>query len=157
MKKKITIEYEEFSSKSSLRQEDAMLLEEATKACRLSHSPFPKFRVGAAVRMSNGEILSAANQESAAFPSGLCAERSVLFYAMSKFSGVAVEAIAIVAKQGNRLTALPTRPCGACLQVLADAENRGGAPLKVILGSSRKIEVFSSVHCLIPFSFDNLK
>lgn len=156
MKKKITIEYQEFKSITSLPEDDALLLNEAVSATDLSYSPYSKFRVGAAVRMANGQILKASNQESAAFPSGLCAERSVLFYAFSKYPGVAVEALAIAAKKGKKLTATPTRPCGACIQVMLDAQNRGGKPLKVILGAAEKIEVISSVNDLIPFSFDNL-
>ena len=156
MKKKIVIEYQEFSSADQLSKADAELLKEAVSATELSYSPFSKFRVGAAVRMANGQILKAANQESEAFPSGLCAERSVLFYALSKYPVVAVEALAIAAKKGRRLTATPTRPCGACIQVMLDAQKRGGKPIKIILGAAEKIEVISSVNDLIPFSFDNL-
>lgn len=155
MKKKIVIEYQEFPSADKLPKADAELLKEAISATELSYSPFSKFRVGAAVRMANGQILKASNQESEAFPSGLCAERSVLFYAFSKYPGVAVEALAIAAKKGKKLTQLPTRPCGACIQVMLDAQKRGGKPMKVILGSQEKIEVISSVNDLIPFSFDN--
>jgi len=156
MKKKLTIEYQEFKDISNLSDEDALLLKEAISATALSYSPFSKFRVGAAVRMANGQILKASNQESEAFPSGLCAERSVLFYAFSKYPGVAIDALAIAAKKGRRLTATPTRPCGGCIQVMLDAQKRGGKPIKVILGAEQKIEVISSVNDLIPFSFDNL-
>ena len=139
MKKKIVIEYQEFSSADQLSKADAELLKEAVSATELSYSPFSKFRVGAAVRMANGQILKAANQESEAFPSGLCAERSVLFYALSMYPGVAVEALAIAAKKGRRLTATPTRPCGACIQVMLDAQKRGGKPMKIILRLINKI------------------
>lgn len=155
MKKKITIQYQEFSSAKDLGEKDAELLKEAISACDLSYSPYSNFHVGAAVRMANGQILKASNQESEAFPSGLCAERSVLFYAFSKYPGVAVEALAIAAKKGRKLTKTPTRPCGACIQVMLDAQKRGGKPIKVILGASEKIEVISSINDLIPFSFDN--
>ena len=155
MKKKIVIEYQEFKSISNLSDEDALLLKEAISATELSYSPYSKFHVGAAVRMANGQILKASNQESEAFPSGLCAERAVLFYAMSKYPGVAVEALAIVAKKGRKLTEMPTRPCGACIQVMLDAQKRGGKPMKVILGASQKIEVIPSINDLLPFSFDN--
>lgn len=156
MKKKIVIEYQEVKGLENLREEDALLLKEAISATDLSYSPFSKFRVGAAVRLSNGQILKAANQESAAFPSGLCAERSVLFYALATYPKVAVEALAIAAKKGKKLTSTPTRPCGACIQVMLDAQKRGGKPIKVILGAAEKIEVISSINDLIPFSFDNL-
>ena len=113
--------------------------------------------MGAALRLANGEIVKAANQENEAFPSGLCAERIALFYALSHFPGVAIESIAIAAKRGRRLTETPTRPCGACIQVMLDAQKRGGVPIKVILGSAKKIEVINSINDLIPFSFNNLK
>lgn len=155
MKKKITIQYQEFSSPEDLGEKDSELLKEAVSACDLSYSPYSKFHVGAAVRLANGQILKASNQESEAFPSGLCAERAVLFYALSKYPGVAVEALAIAAKRGRKLTETPTRPCGACIQVMLDAQKRGGKPIKVILGSAGKIEVINSINDLIPFSFDN--
>lgn len=157
MKKKITIEYQEFTSKDQLSKQDAQLLKEAVSACSLSYSPFSNFRVGAALRLANGEIVKAANQENEAFPSGLCAERIALFHALSNFPGVAIESIAIAAKRGRRLTETPTRPCGACIQVMLDAQKRGGVPIKVILGSAKNIEVIGSINDLIPFSFNNLK
>ena len=155
MKKKIVIEYQEFTSAGLLAKDDAELLEAAVSATDFSYSPFSKFRVGAAVRMADGRIFKAANQESEAFPSGMCAERSLLYYVFSKCPDVPIEAMAIVAKKGRKLTATPTRPCGACIQVMLDAQKRGGRPIRVILGAQEKIEVISSVNDLIPFSFDN--
>ncbi|MGM9774795.1 MAG: cytidine deaminase [Candidatus Egerieousia sp.] len=157
MKKEITIEYQELASAAELEADDKRLLDEAERITSASHSPYSGFHVGAAVMLGNGEILSAANQENEAFPSGLCAERSVLFYTFSKFPDVPITAIAIVAKRGDRLTDEPTRPCAACIQVMLDAENRAGKPVKIILGSAGKIEVINSVHDLLPFAFNNLK
>ena len=156
MKKKIVIEYQEFPSADKLSKADAELLREAVSATDFSYSPFSKFKVGAAVRMADGRIFKAANQENEAFPSGMCAERSLLYYVFSKCPGVAIEAMAIAARKGRKLTSTPTRPCGACIQVMLDAQKRGGKPMKVILGAQEKIEVISSVNDLIPFSFDNL-
>lgn len=156
MKKKKVINYQEYSSISELSEQDALLVEEAVAATETSYSPFSKFRVGAAVRLSDGRIYKAANQESEAFPSGMCAERSLLYYVLATFPDVPIVAMAIAAKKGRKLTATPTRPCGACIQVMLDAQNRGGKPIKVILGAAEKIEVISSVNDLIPFSFDNL-
>lgn len=156
MKKKIIIEYQELTSAAELDADDRALLEEAIGITSASHSPYSGFRVGAALRLENGEILSAANQENEAFPSGLCAERSLLFYTFSKYPHTPVTAIAIAAKRGDTLTDEPTRPCGACVQVMLDAEKRAGKPVKVILGSAGRIEVISSVRDLIPFYFDNL-
>lgn len=157
MKKRITIEYDELSSAGELQADDKKLLDEAIRITSSSHSPYSGFHVGAAVRLRNGEILSAANQENEAFPSGLCAERSVLFYTFSRFPDIPITAIAIAAKRGDKLTEEPTRPCAACIQVMLDAENRAGRPVKIILGSAGKIEVIDSVHDLLPFSFNNLQ
>lgn len=157
MKKKIIIEYQELTSVAELDAGDRELFEEAVRITSSSHSPYSGFHVGAALRLENGEILSAANQENEAFPSGLCAERSLLFYTFSKYPDTPVSTIAIAAKRGDRLTDEPTRPCGACIQVMLDAEKRAGRPVKVILGSAGKIEVIGSVRDLIPFSFNNLE
>lgn len=156
MKKKISIEYQEFKFLDELKSEDQLLLQDAIKACDKSYSPFSRFKVGAAVKLANGEVVTAANQESEAFPSGLCAERSALFYTLSNYPKVPVVAIAIAAKKGAKLMDNPTRPCAACVQVMLDAQKRGGQPIKVILGGGKKIEIINSINDLLPFSFDNL-
>lgn len=156
MKKKITIEYQVLESAKELDYADNELLNRAIKIADVAHSPYSQFNVGAAVRMDNGEILAASNQENEAFPSGLCAERSVIFYAFSKYPDSFITEIAIAAKHTGTLTAEPTRPCGACIQVMLDAEKRGKKPIKVILGSANQIEVISSIRDLLPFSFENL-
>lgn len=156
MNKKIVIEYTEMASAKELNKEDSELLKRAEEVICASYAPFSKFHVGAAVRMSNGEILAASNQENEAFPSGLCAERSVIFYAHSKYPECAITAIAIAAKHSGKLTEEPTRPCGACIQVMLESEKRGRKPIRVILGSAGKVEIINSIHDLLPFSFENL-
>lgn len=106
--------------------------------------------------LENGEIISAANQENAAYPSGLCAERSTIFYAHSKFPKENIKAIAIAAKEGGVLTELPVYPCGACRQVMHETQFRAKNPIKVIMGGASKIEIVESVLDFIPFAFDNL-
>lgn len=155
MKKKISIEYQEYRLATQLAGEDQILLQRAIKACGTSYAPFSKFKVGVAVRLSDGEIITAANQENEAFPSGLCAERSALFYIMANYPKTPVVAMAIAAKRGAKLVENPTRPCGACLQVMLDAQKRGGRPIKVILGGASRIEVIKSIDDLLPFSFVN--
>lgn len=152
----ITIPYQEFSSAGELSTEDKALLDAAVKATEGSYAPYSKFNVGAALRLANGEIVSAANQENAAYPSGLCAERSALFYAHSRYPDTPVLAIAIAAKTNGRLTSAPTYPCGACRQVMIESQNRGKKPVKVIIGSAGKIQVIDSIEYLMPFAFDNL-
>ncbi len=156
MKKKIIIDYQEFNTPEELEKEDADLLGKAVAACKNSYSPFSKFRVGAALRLADGKIFTASNQESVAFPSGMCAERALLYYVLAKHPKTPITSIAIAAQKGGKLTTSPTRPCGACIQVMLDAQKRGGRPIKIILGGAEKIEVIPSVNNLAPFSFDNL-
>lgn len=152
----ITIPYTEFSSANGLNPEDKTLLDAAIKATEGSYAPYSRFHVGAAVKLGNGEIITAANQENAAYPSGLCAERAAIFYAHSRYPGTPVQAIAIAAKTDGQLTPSPTYPCGACRQVMIETQNRGKKPVRVIIGSAGKIEVIDSIEYLMPFAFDNL-
>jgi cytidine deaminase len=110
--------------------------------------------VGAAALLDNGEVVSASNQENAAYPSGLCAERTALFYAGSKFPAAAVKAIAIAAQTGGKFCSYPVYPCGACRQVMRECEKRGQQPIRVIMYGERQAEVVQSVLDLLPLSFD---
>ncbi len=153
---KIEIEYSSFNNISELLDEDRSLLESAIEATNGSYAPYSKFNVGAAVLLENGEVLSAANQENAAYPSGLCAERAAIFYAHSKFPNSPIKAIAIAAKEGGSLTDLPVYPCGACRQVMHESQFRAKNKIRVIMGGVSKIEIVDSVVDLLPFAFDNL-
>ena len=155
-KKCINISYLEYASINELESTDRVLLEKAIEATETSYAPYSTFNVGAAVYMSNGEIVSASNQENAAYPSGLCAERTALFYAHAKYPNDNVTAIAVVAKQYGVLTEGLTYPCGACRQVLHESQMRSGAPIKIIVGSASKVMILNSVNDLLPFAFDNL-
>ena len=100
------------------------VIETAKNACDKSYSPYSHFSVGAAVEMENGEILSASNQENASYPSGLCAERNVLFYAKAQYPDKEVIRIAIVAKNEGIVTKTPVSPCGLCRQVSVRPERK---------------------------------
>ncbi len=155
-KKCINISYTEYDSIDELGTSDKLLLEHAIAAADTSYAPYSSFNVGAAVQLSNGEIVSGSNQENAAYPSGLCAERTAIFYAHAKYPDAAVKAIALVAKQNGHLTESFTYPCGACRQVLHESQMRSGAPVRIIVGSATKVLVLDSVNGLLPFAFDNL-
>lgn len=155
--KEINIKYTECDSVDSLTDEDRILVETAVKATERSYSPFSGFCVGAAVKLANGEIISGANQENIAYPSGLCAERTAMFYANATYPGVAMETIAIAAAQKGRLCELPASPCGACRQVMAEYQTLAGKEMRIILAGSRKIMIFDRVDDLLPFIFDSLK
>ena len=154
--KQLLINYDVYQSAGDLPQEWSSLLQQAIGATSRSYSPFSNFSVGAAILLDNGETVCGSNQENAAFPSGLCAERTACYYAGSKYPGARMLAIAIAACQNGGLTLTPTYPCGACRQALVQYEKLGGGPMTVIVGSASRIEVFHSVSDLLPFVFDNL-
>ncbi|MDR0582498.1 MAG: cytidine deaminase [Prevotellaceae bacterium] len=155
--KKIEITLYEAGGVNELTSEDAALLEKAAEATRSSYAPYSQFHVGAAVLLDNGEIICGSNQENAAYPSGLCAERVALFYATSKFSQVAIRTIAIYAMANGKANPDPVYPCGACRQVLLECENRSGQPIKVIMGSAQKIQMVHTISDLLPLAFDKFK
>ena len=154
--KDINIQYKEYSSASELPAEYKLLMEKAAEATKSSYAPYSKFNVGAAVLMGNGEIVTGSNQENAASPSGLCAERVALFAAHHNYPSSPVKAIAIIGSQNGILTSTLTYPCAACLQVLLESQKRAGAPIAVIVGSAGKIQVMESVDALLPFSFSSI-
>lgn len=139
--------YEELST------EQKVLVDEAKKATELSYSPYSHFQVGAAIRLDNGTILRGANQENAAYPSGLCAERTVLFYANANYPEHSVVALAIAAFTDGDFTPTPTPPCGACRQVMIETETRYNQPMQIILYSKSKVYVLESASSLLPLTF----
>lgn len=155
--KTISITYSEYTGIDELPNQERELLQKAINATKGSYAPYSRFRVGAAVLLSNGETVIGANQENAAYPSGLCAERTALFSAHSLYPEAIVKAIAITAvdADGNMLPTI-TYPCGACRQVMAEYEMIAKEPMKIIIGSQGAILLFSNVRSIMPFIFDNL-
>jgi cytidine deaminase len=143
----------EANNLSELAPPDSALLQEAVKATKNSYAPYSKFNVGAAVLLDNGEVIHGSNQENAAYPSGLCAERVALFYANARYPNVAVKAIAINAATDGKQSNEPVYPCGNCRQVLLECENRFGKPVKIIMGSAGKIQIVNSIKDLLPLSY----
>ena len=148
--KQLNISYQVYQSMDELPAEWLSLLQKAVEATKRSYAPFSDFKVGAAILLDNGEVVCGSNQENAAYPSGLCAERTACFYAGSTWPGARMLAIAIAACQGGKLT-------GAWRQALVQYESEGGVPMRVIVGSAGRVEVFDSVRDLLPFVFDNLE
>jgi len=155
-KKTLTIAYEEYASINELNEEDRTLLEAAIDATKGSYAPYSHFNVGAAVRLADGTIVKGANQENAAYPSGLCAERTAMFAASAQSPGVPFEAIAVVCSRDGSMMINPGSPCGACRQVMAQYERISRQPMRIILGSSGPILVFTGVDSLMPFIFNAL-
>ncbi|MDD4460602.1 MAG: cytidine deaminase [Proteiniphilum sp.] len=129
------------------------LIDAAKSATQRAYAPYSGFSVGAALLLGNGEIVSGNNQENAAYPSGLCAERTTVFYANSAFPEEKVVAIAIAAFHKGAFTSDVITPCGACRQVLLETENRFRSPMRVLMYSEKGVYVVNSIKDLLPFSF----
>lgn len=128
----------------------------AKAATRRSYSPYSHFRVGAAVVLDNGEVLTGANQENSAYPSGLCAERTTVFYTNSRYPENGIKLICIAASDelGN-FTRRPISPCGGCRQVLVESEKRSGEPMQVLLYGTDCCYLIASARDLLPLAFDD--
>ncbi len=137
-----------------LTAEEQHLIQLSIDATNRSYAPYSKFHVGAAVRLDNGIELSGCNQENAAFPSGLCAERTTLFYAGAQYPDVPVRMLAIAARgTDGELTDEPTGPCGACRQVIIESEVRAKQPIRILLYGRKHIYVIEGIRPLMPLSF----
>ena len=136
-----------------LSSEDRELVEAAKRATEGSYAPFSHFYVGAAVRLSDGSIFTGANQENAAFPSGLCAERTALFAANARHPELSVLALAIAARKADGFLSQPISPCGACRQVISGVEDRYRRPVRILLYGTEGIYVADSIDALLPLRF----
>ncbi len=154
--KNIDIRFKEYSSLDELEASDRELADAAIDAMKGSYAPYSHFNVGAAVRLSNGEIVQGANQENAAFPSGLCAERTAMFAAGARYPDKAMTSIALAGGVMGRLAKSPATPCGACRQVMAQYQLKGGRPMSVIMIGDGKIWKFDSVDDILPLIFDSI-
>ena len=152
--KTIEIRYTEYHDKSEMPAADAALLAKAEEMTANSYAPYSNFHVGAAVLMSSGKVFGGSNQENAAFPSGLCAERTAIFYAAAQCPEEDVVAVAIAAEYGGKPAKGVPSPCGACRQSMVQYESKSGKPIRVILGGEDRILVFDSVADLLPMVFD---
>ena len=129
------------------------LVLQAREAAGRAYAPYSGYRVGASVLLENGELITGNNQENAAYPSGLCAERTALFYASSRYPGVAVRSIAITTLSNSTLPGEFAKPCGGCRQVMAEYEDLSGIPIEIILDGSTAITVVDGIDTLLPFRF----
>ena len=151
-RKKIEIDIQSFTYEE-LNTSDRQLIDKARKTNEHSYAPYSHFYVGAAVLLDNGEIICGSNQENAAFPSGMCAERTALFSAVANYPDVPVRAIAIAAFTDGNFTEKPVSPCGACRQVMLGIEERSGDAVRVLLYGTEGIYRVGSVRTLLPLQF----
>lgn len=154
--KEIRTVYTEYNSLDELNAEDRELAAEAIAAMNNAYAPYSHFHVGAAVRMSNGQIVRGSNQENAAFPSGLCAERTAMFAASARYPDKDMRSIALAGGVHGRLTEQPATPCGACRQVMAQYQAKAGRPMSVIMIGKSCIWKFEKVDDILPLIFDSI-
>jgi cytidine deaminase len=157
-KRSIEFSYDVFEGIGGLPQAEAELLKAANKILLKAYAPYSRFKVGAAIALTDGRIFTGNNQENVAYPSGLCAERVALFHVMSQNPEAEIEAIAIAAHPQDFELSQVISPCGACRQALLEYETRMRRPIKVILGSEHgEIYRIPSVASLLPLSFRESK
>lgn len=145
-----------FNDISELEEEDRNLIELSVIARKKAYAPYSKFNVGATLLLDNGTTVSGNNQENAAYPSGMCAERVAIWKASSEYPGLIVKKIAISAASLEHTVNKPVGPCGACRQTLYEYEFNQKEPIQIIfMGETGKIIKVESLASLLPFSFDS--
>jgi cytidine deaminase len=149
MEKTLAITYHHFDSLESLPNADKELIEAARKATEKAFAPYSDFRVGAAALLRSGEVVSAANCESEVYPSGLCAERVLLYHLQINHADDPIVTFAIASVPAER----ECYPCGSCRQTLLDAQKRQQSPIRIIMSSQESATVVDSAEELLPFSF----
>ena len=142
-----------------LSPEQQEILSIAKEQTKHSYCPYSQFHVGAAAKLGNGVIMRGCNQENAAYPSGLCAERTALFAAGAQYPDQPVTMLGIACYTDGHFTKEPGSPCGACRQVMLETEHRYGGKMEVLLYGDDVIYVFDSAADLLPLIFvsENLK
>ena len=149
MEKTLAITYHHFDSLESLPKADKELVQAARKATEKAFAPYSDFRVGAAALLRSGEVVSAANCESEVYPSGLCAERVLLYNLQINHADDPIVAFAIASVPAER----ECYPCGSCRQTLLDAQKRQQSPIRIIMSSAESATIVDSAEELLPFSF----
>lgn len=131
------------------------LFRKAREAREKAYAPYSNFTVGAAILLDNGEVITGSNQENASFPSGLCAERTAIYYAGAQFPLNQIKILAIVAGSKNHKTTTPIPPCGACRQAIAEYEIKQNQPIEIyFMGEEGEIVKSNSLKNLLPLVFD---
>ena len=145
-----------FNNISELSVDNKILMDKAIEARKKAYAPYSKFSVGAALLLENDEIILGNNQESAAYPSGMCAERVAIWKAGSDFPGVKIKKLAISASSSISKVDKPVGPCGACRQTLSEYEINQKEPMEVFfMGEIGEVVKTDSLLSLLPFSFDS--
>ena len=149
MEKQFSFNYRHYDTVARMPEADRQLVAEAERATANAHAPYSKFRVGAAARLRSGRILYGSNFESEVYPAGLCAERSLLFYAQANYADDPIETLAIASDPSLR----ECYPCGQCRQVMVDVERRQGRPMRIVMSGGGTASAVDTAEKLLPFTF----
>lgn len=151
----ITTEFSAYQSIQDLPKDVQDLMEQAIKVRKNAYAPYSKFRVGAALFLDNGKVVLGSNQENAAYPSGLCAERVAIFQAGSIYPDAKIIKMAITAASDTNTTSTPIPPCGGCRQSIAEYEIKQEQPIEIyFMGEIGVVYKSDSLKNLLPFMFD---
>lgn len=153
--RELIISFKEYAF-DELSAEDRQLTDAAIAAMQNAYSPYSHFKVGAAVRLSDGSIVTGSNQENSAYPSGLCAERTAMFAASAQHPELAMRSLAVAGGYEGVLESKPASPCGACRQVMAQYQRKAGAPMSVLVVGAECVWKFDRVDDILPFIFDSI-
>lgn len=152
---KIESTFTVFDNLEELPQEISFLMQKAIDARKHAYAPYSKFSVGAAILLDNNEIITGSNQENASYPSGLCAERTAIYYAGAQYPDVKIIRLAITAGSKTKLTMEPIPPCGGCRQAISEYEVKQDAPIEIyFMGETGKVVKSDSLANLLPLVFD---
>jgi len=150
----ITTTFAIYPSVADLPQDVAQLMEQAVQVRKKSYAPYSKFHVGSALLLDNGVVVLGSNQENAAYPSGLCAERVAVFSAGAVYPEAKILKMAITAAAESKLVTDPIPPCGACRQSIAEYELKQDTPIEIyFMGEEGKVYHSASLKNLLPLVF----
>ncbi|WCO01012.1 cytidine deaminase [Psychroserpens ponticola] len=140
---------------NELPSDIASLMEKAIEARKNAYAPYSNFSVGAAILLDNNQIVTGNNQENASYPSGLCAERTAIYYAGSQYPDAKIVKMALTAGSRISQTITPIPPCGACRQAIAEYEVKQKTPIEIyFMGETGKVVKSNSLANLLPLGFD---
>lgn len=154
-KLRLTTQYILYENKAELDGTSQELMNTAIEARKKAYAPYSNFSVGAAILLDNGKIVTGNNQENAAYPSGLCAERVAIYSAGALYPNNTIQKIAISASSSHKEVVKPVAPCGACRQAIAEYEMKQTTPIEIFfMGETGEVIKVNSLKDILPLAFD---
>lgn len=156
MQKEHTIHFESIASYDQLDDTEKLLFNKAMEIRNIAYAPYSNFTVGCAILLENGEIITGSNQENAAYPSGLCAERTAIFYTGANYPDLKIKKLFVIGAPREAVSSVPIPPCGSCRQSILEYEAKQKDVIEIYFASlGGEIFKTKSIRDLLPFSFDS--